>query len=150
MDTLVKLLKDKNLTIGSVESLTGGLFASEITSIPGASKVYKGSIVTYASSEKVNLLHIDPAIIEKYGVVSKEVAELMAKNGREVLDVDLCVSFTGNAGPTCEPGGQPVGKVFIGICGNNFSKTYEFDFKGERNLIRSLSKDKAIELLKEI
>ena len=147
MQRLVNLLKEKELTIGSIESLTGGLFASEITSVPGASKVYKGSIVTYATSEKINLLHIDKDLIDKYGVVSKEVAYEMASKGRKVLDTDLCVSFTGNAGPTCEPGGQPVGKVFIGISDKNITKTYEFDFQGDRNLIRNLSKDKALELL---
>lgn len=147
MERLVSLLKEKGLTIGTIESLTGGLFASELTSIPGVSKVYKGSVITYNVSEKINLLHIDESLINKHGVVSSNVAHLMAENGRKLLNVDICVSFTGNAGPTVEPGGQPVGKVFIGISTKNVTKTYEFDFKGERNLIRKLSKDKAIELL---
>lgn len=136
MKNLVSKLLEKGLTIGSIESLTGGLFASLITSVPGASKVYKGSLVTYAASEKINLLSMDPATIEKYGVVSSEVAFDMARLGREVLGVDIAVSFTGNAGPTTEPGGQPVGKVFIGIAFKDTIVTYEEDFKGERNEIR--------------
>ena len=148
MQRLVNLLKEKGLTIGSIESLTGGLFASEITSIPGASKVYKGSIVTYATSEKINLLHIDKDLIDKYGVVSKEVAYLMAEKGRKVLDTDLCVSFTGNAGPTAMEG-KPVGLIYIGIAIYDKVEVYEFHLSGDRDTIQNEGVNNALKLLEQ-
>ncbi len=111
MQKLVSYLKDKNLTIGSVESMTGGLFAARITSVPGASKVFKGSIVSYSPLIKENVVGVNKETIAKYGVVSKQVAYEMAEKGRKVLDVDICVSITGNAGPTSEPGEAGVGEL---------------------------------------
>lgn len=132
MESLVKLLEKNKLTLGSVESITGGLFASSITDVPGASKVFKGSIVSYAVEEKVNIVGVDLKTIEKYGVVSKEVAEEMAKDGKEKLNVDVCVSFTGNAGPTTEPGGEPVGAVYMAIAFENKVISKKFMFNGMR------------------
>ena len=136
MEELLKLLQAKNLTLGSVESMTGGLFASEFTNVPGASKVFKGSLVTYHVSEKVNLLGISEDLINQFGVVSNEVAYEMAKRGRETLDVDVCVSVTGNAGPTCEPGGKPVGCVFIGLATKEKTLVKELSLDGDREKIR--------------
>jgi PncC family amidohydrolase len=116
-ETLVKELTELNLTIGSIESYTGGLFGKEITDVPGASKVYKGGIIVYTIEEKVRLLGIDPDFIEKNGVVSKAVARELAYKGKEKLNTDIVVSFTGNAGPTkdvCSHGSE-VGEVYIGI-----------------------------------
>jgi len=132
MESLVKLLEKNKLTLGSVESITGGLFASSITDVPGASKVFKGSIVSYAVEEKVNIVGVNSKTIEKYGVVSKEVAEEMAKDGKEKLNVDVCVSFTGNAGPTTEPGGEPVGAVYMAIAFENKVISKKFMFNGMR------------------
>ena len=106
--SVLKALEEKGLTLGSVESLTGGLFASTICSVPGASKVFKGSFVTYATSKKTDFLNINKDFIDKYGVVSKEVAREMAIIGRHGLEVDVCVSFTGNAGPTKEKVRRPL------------------------------------------
>ena len=72
--------------------------------------------MTYAASEKVALLGIDPKVIDEFGVVSKEVAKEMAEYGRKLLNVDVCVSVTGNAGPTVEKGDKQVGEAYIGIC----------------------------------
>ena len=94
-----KVLKEKQLTLGSVESFTGGLFAREITRVPGASKFYKGGLVTYATEEKINVLGVSKDIVNRYGVVSQECAYEMASKGQKLLNVDICVSFTGNAGP---------------------------------------------------
>lgn len=136
MIELVQLLKEKSLTIGSVESMTGGLFASSITSVPGASKVYKGSVVSYSPLIKENVIGVKEETIEKYGVVSKEVAYEMAKKGREVLDVDICVSVTGNAGPTTEPGQAGVGEVYIGISNKEKTIVVKKNFSGSREEIR--------------
>ena len=136
MIELVQLLKEKSLTIGSVESMTGGLFASSITSVPGASKVYKGSVVSYSPLVKENVIGVKEETIEKYGVVSKEVAYEMAKEGREVLDVDICVSVTGNAGPTTEPGQAGVGEVYIGVSNKKNTQVIKKNFSGDREQIR--------------
>ena len=145
MKKLVKVLKEKGLTIGSIESMTGGLFASAITDVPGASKVYKGSIVSYAVEEKINIVKVDQKIINKFTVVSKEVAVEMAKKGRELLNVDVCVSVTGNAGPTCEPGDKPVGEVHVAVATKEFVKPFQIKTSGTRKQIRKL----AVELMEE-
>lgn len=136
MVELVSKLKEKNLTIGSVESMTGGLFASTITSVPGASKVFKGSIVSYSPLVKENVVSVPHALISKYGVVSKPVADAMATNGRKLLNVDICVSVTGNAGPTSEPGEEGVGSVYIGIATKEKTEVYKLSLSGSREEIR--------------
>lgn len=128
MREVLSILRAKELTVGSVESITGGAFSDAITNIPGASEVYKGSIISYAVEEKVKLLGLERELIETHGVVSRAVSEAMAVHGRHVLNVDICVSVTGNAGPTAEPGAYPVGIVFMSIALENkvISKNYLF------------------------
>ena len=133
-------------TLGSVESFTGGLFAETITSVPGASHFYKGGLVTYASEEKNRLLGISYDIIDQYGVVSKEVASLMASNGQKLLNVDYCVSFTGNAGPEAMEG-KPVGLVYIGIAIYDHVEVYEFNLSGDRKTIQKEGVCNALEIL---
>ena len=139
----------KGWTIGSVESFTGGLFAKEVTSVPGASKYYKGTLVTYATSEKERLLGISHDDVEKYGVVSKEIAEQMAVYGKDVLDVDVCISFTGNAGPEAMEG-KPVGEIYIGISTNEKTEVFPYHLQGERFEIQSQAIEIAKELLKKM
>lgn len=137
MKKLLKFLKEHKLTLGSVESMTGGKFAAKFTDIPGSSSVFKGSIISYCSEIKESIVGVNPKTIEKFGVVSKEVAEEMAKKGRKLLNVDICVSVTGNAGPTCEPGGKPAGYYCIGLSckKGTFSKTIQVHKK--RNGVRN-------------
>lgn len=137
MKKILAKFAEKNLTLGSVESMTGGLFAACFTSVPGASKVFKGSIVSYSCEVKNNVVGVDKKNIEKYGVVSAEVAKEMAEKGRKLLGVDVCVSVTGNAGPTAEPGSQPVGCFFVGIAEKNGVKVEKFYKKGKRNTVRN-------------
>lgn len=137
MEQLLKNLSEKNLTIGSVESMTGGLFAAMFTDVPGASKVFKGSVVTYSSEIKSSVVGVSKKTIEKYGVVSEQVAFEMAKKGRKLLNVDLCVSVTGNAGPTCEPGGKEVGVFYIAVATKNEVQVKEVKESGKRNEIRN-------------
>ncbi len=136
MKALFNQLLENGYSLGSVESMTAGLFASTFVKTPGASKVFKGGLVTYAVEEKVKLLGIEENLINYFGVVSKEVAGEMATKGQKVLGVDVCVSVTGNAGPTAEPGGQAVGKTFVGIALKDKKFVFELDFRGNRNKIR--------------
>ena len=131
MNELAQLLINKNISISSVESFTVGNFAAMLGSVPGISKVYKGSLVTYQSITKERLLSIDHQLIEKYGVVSKEIASLMCVNGKAILDSDICVSFTGNAGPDAMEG-KPVGEFYIGLNYLGDISVYRLELSGSR------------------
>lgn len=140
------LFVENGKTLGSVESFTGGLFASTITSISGASKFYKGSFITYATEEKQKLLQIPEETIQQFGVVSKEIAFHMANNGRHLLGVDVCVSFTGNAGPEAMEN-KPVGEVHIGIVSAEKAEIYSLNLQGSREEIRQQAVEFAIKKL---
>lgn len=112
---LVELLTRKGLTIGSVESFTGGLFAKTMTDVSGASKCFKGALVTYSEESKIKLLGMSKEFIDANGLVSWGVAKEMAIKGRRILGTDICVSFTGNAGPEVCPGEASVGEVYLAI-----------------------------------
>ena len=114
MDELASLLIERNISISSVESFTVGGFANMIGSISGISAVYRGSLVSYQTRIKRDVLHIDEKVIDKFGVVSTEVAGLMAIQGQKMFESDICISFTGNAGPLAMEG-KPVGLIYIGI-----------------------------------
>lgn len=139
-------LTKQGKTLGSVESFTGGQFASTITSISGASKFYKGTMVTYATELKALLLGIDNDIINNHGVVSKEVAQLMAEKGREALNVDYCISFTGNAGPDAMEG-KPVGEVYISLAKKDKVITLSLNLSGKRDEIQREGVLKGLELI---
>ncbi|MBQ2070322.1 MAG: CinA family protein [Bacilli bacterium] len=129
-------LQEKSLTLASVESVTGGLFGATITDIPGASKVYVGGIVCYSTELKKKLVGVDPAIIEKHGVVSQQVAVDMVLKARSKLKADIIISCTGNAGPDVEPDGKAVGRVCLGMYYNGYTWGIPLDLKGSREEIR--------------
>ena len=137
MEQLLKAYKEKGLTLGSVESMTGGLFAAKFTEIPGSSAVFKGSIVTYATEEKINIVGVKKETIEKFGVVSEQVAIEMAELGRKLLNVEVCVSVTGNAGPTAEPGEKPVGCFFVAVSSKKGTFVQEYFLSQKRNMVRN-------------
>jgi nicotinamide-nucleotide amidase len=108
-----KLLKN-GLTIGFAESMTGGFSTYQLIQNPGASKVIKGSIIAYSDHEKVHLLGLDPLLISTLSSVSKEVAIEMAKSIQKILNADIGVGITGNAGPTIQEGSHAL-EAFIAI-----------------------------------
>ena len=146
--TINKLFREYGRTLGSVESFTGGIFAREITKVSGASHFFKGALVTYASEEKNRILGISYDVIDEYGVVSKEAAAQMASNGQKLLNVDYCVSFTGNAGPTAMEG-KPVGLIYIGIAIYDKVEVYEFHLSGDRDTIQNEGVNNALKLLEQ-
>ncbi len=152
MEELLALLKERGLTIGSCESLTAGLFTSQLASISGASAVLKGGIVTYQTAVKEQLLGIDHDVIERNGVVSASCAAEMAIKTKELLACDICVSFSGNAGPDVMEG-KPVGRVYCAIACEAKVNTYKLQLSGSRNEIRMQAVMKmtaeVIRLLKE-
>lgn len=144
-----KLFREKGRTLGSVESFTGGLLAKEITSVSGASHFFKGALVTYATEEKNRLLGISYKDIDEFGVVSKEVAAQMASNGKKLLNVDYCVSFTGNAGPSAMEG-KPVGEIHIGVAFLDTAQVHSFNLEGSREEIQNKAIIIAFELLESL
>lgn len=151
MEELAHLLMERSISISSVESFTVGGFANMIGSISGISSVYRGSLVSYQTRIKRDVLHIDDTIIQTYGVVSEEVAGLMAIQGQKMFDCDLCVSFTGNAGPTAMEG-KPVGLIYIGIAYQDKIHTFCFELSGTREEIKKqailLGIEKILNILK--
>lgn len=151
MEDLVRLLIKKNVTISSVESFTVGNFAATLGSVPGVSAVYKGSLVSYQTIIKHQVLGIPQEVIDTYGVVSNEVAGLMCINGQKIFDTDLCISFTGNAGPDAMEG-KKVGLIYIGIAYKDEVHTYEYELEGSRKQIveqaLAIGKMKISEILK--
>jgi PncC family amidohydrolase len=131
-----KLLK-KGLTIGFAESMTGGGLCAELIKIPGASHVTPGGIIAYNEEQKTTLLKVDQNILKSYGVVSKEVANHMARNIRDILQVDIGISITGNAGPKLQIDSKEL-EAFIG-----------FSYQREETFIHitfdSLTREEAIE-----
>jgi nicotinamide-nucleotide amidase len=132
---LVNLLREKRLTLGVVESATGGLISHLITNVPGASDVYLGSITSYSNDVKIRVVGVKAATIEKYGAVSAQVARQMAAGGRKVLGVDICVADTGIAGPAGATPGKPVGLFYFGLshAGGTFSRKHLFNGTREEN-----------------
>ncbi len=133
---LLDVLSEKGLTLGSVESFTGGLFAEEFTQLEGASKVFKGGLVTYSKESKVDLLGIPEEYINENGAVSWEVCQQMALKGAKVLKTDVTVAFTGNAGPGKEEGKAGVGETYSAIVYNGQIWPIPLNLEKERNEMR--------------
>ena len=122
----------KLLTIGTVESATGGRIADRITNIPGSSDYFKGSVVAYSNEVKIALLGVKKGTIENYGAVSEQTALEMAQGGRKLLEVAVCVSDTGIAGPSGAAIGKPVGLFYLGLAAGDKSLTQKHIFHGDR------------------
>lgn len=148
---IAKLLTEKQMTLGTAESFTGGKIAQQLTSMPGASSYFKGSVVSYATETKIKLLHVPEDVINKYSVVSEEVAVTMAKNVKNILGTDFSIATTGNAGPTKGDSDAEVGTVFIAISTPQHTFAQKFTMGNHRERIVQKSLNKAFELLlKEI
>ncbi|GGO93036.1 competence damage-inducible protein A [Nocardioides phosphati] len=147
---LVATLQVRGETVATAESLTGGLVAGALTAAPGASKVYVGGVVTYATHAKEELLAVPPAIIEDHGVVSAPCAEAMAAGVRRLLGTTFGVATTGVAGPETQEG-KAVGTVFVGLAGPGgvVSVQLDLDSSQDRVAIREETVEAALALLLE-
>ena len=132
---IINKLLENNITISFAESCTGGALASTLTKIPGVSKIFKGSFVTYSIEYKHKYLGVKYKTINNYGVVSKEVALEMVKGLSKKTSANICSSVTGNAGPSKGDPNAPVGKVFVGLVCNGSTNSYELSLDGEREEI---------------
>lgn len=135
--SLVRALSSSGLRIACAESCTGGLLAELITSVPGASVPFWGSVVSYREDAKTKLLGVGSELLAKFGAVSEETAKAMALGVSILSGADLSISTTGFAGPGGGEPGKPVGTVWIGICrGSGEASAFPFRFEGDRNTIR--------------
>ena len=139
-ESVIKLLREKNMTFSAAESCTGGELAKRFTDMPGASAFFKGGVVTYTNEAKAKLLGIDPALIEEKGAVSYEVAKVMAENVRALLGTDIGVGVTGLAGPDGD-GVHEVGTVFVSLAveGETFVKELHMGAMRTRSFIRRMA-----------
>jgi len=146
-EQVAKLLVQNQKTLATAESCTGGKIAEVITSAPGASAFFKGSIISYATEVKQDVLNVDEELIKKYGAVSEEVAYAMAEGVQKLLKTDFAVTTTGNAGPTKGDQNVEVGTVCMALASPNSIKTYTFTFGNHRTRVIQKSVNKAFELL---
>jgi nicotinamide-nucleotide amidase len=151
MKELVKILNKKKLKIAFAESCTGGMLASEITSISGASKVFGLGLVTYSNQAKINILKVKKSIIKKYGAVSPECCQAMIKNLAKISKAQINVSITGIAGPNGGTKLKPVGLVYIGVRKNNKIFISKNVFKEKnRKAIQKTTITKTLKIIKSI
>ena len=151
MKSLVKILIKKKLKIAFAESCTGGLLASSITSISGASKIFNLGLITYSNQAKIKFLKVNKNIIKKYGAVSHECCLAMVNNLSKISKANINVSITGIAGPKGGTKQKPVGLVYIGIKKGNKTQINKCFFKSrKRSSIQKASVKKALNLVLKI
>ena len=143
------LLRQKRLTLGVVESATGGLISHLVTNVPGSSDYYKGSVTAYSNETKVKVVGVKAETIDKYGAVSSQVAEEMARGGREVLAADVCIADTGIAGPSGDTLGKPAGLFYIGLSHRKGTYSQKHNFGGGREQNKRRAAEAALSWLKE-
>jgi len=148
-EVVAKLITAKGFTLATAESFTGGKIAQQITAIPGASAYFKGSLISYATETKIEVLDIPKSIIEEYSVVSEAVVMAMAENVQKLLKTDFAIATTGNAGPTKGDSDADVGTVYIGIASPNGVFAHKFMMGNHRERIVQKSVNKAFELLQK-
>ncbi len=148
MKSLVKILIKKKLKISFAESCTGGLLASSITSVSGASKIFNLGLITYSNQAKIKFLKVNKNVIRKYGAVSHECCLAMVNNLSSISKANINVSITGIAGPNGGTEQKPVGLVYIGIKKGNKTQINKCFFKNRtRSSIQKAAVNKALKLV---
>jgi len=137
------------LTIGAAESATGGRISDRLTDIPGSSDYFKGSVVAYSNRVKTALLGVERTTIESHGSVSEQTAREMAQGGRKLLDVDICVSDTGIAGPSGATPEEPLGLFYLGLAAEDESLSQKHAFSGNREKNKRDAAEAALDMLKQ-
>ena len=145
---VIKLLTKKKLKISFVESCTGGLLSSSVTSISGSSKVFTIGLISYSNQSKIKILKVPKKLIVKYGAVSYETCLSMVKNLNKISKTNISVSITGVAGPNGGTKQKPVGLVFIGIKKGNKILVKKYLFKNKKRIsIQKSTVYKALNLI---
>ncbi|MSO95339.1 MAG: nicotinamide-nucleotide amidohydrolase family protein [Thermoleophilia bacterium] len=147
-ELVLQSLREQGRTLGTAESCTGGIVAARLTSVGGASDVFRGSIVAYGNEIKTGALGVPDSLLAEHGAVSAEVAASMAHGARERLGVDVAVSVTGVAGPAGGTPEKPVGLVFLHVVGPTGDLSLRIELPGDRHLVRARSAVTALHLLR--
>jgi nicotinamide-nucleotide amidase len=147
-EVIVKLLMKRGQTVAIAESCTGGLLANRITNVPGASNVFVAGYVCYANQAKVDMLNVDPKLIEKHGAVSEPVAGALAEHARGCTRSNYALATTGIAGPAGGSAEKPVGTVYIAIAAADETVVKKFFFPTDRETFKQLATQVALELLR--
>lgn len=147
-EAVLAMMRERELTLTTAESITGGMLSARLTNVPGASDVFKQGLVTYCNRAKRKLLDVKKTTLKDYGAVSEKTAREMAKNGAFITGSDVCVSLTGLAGPAAEEE-KPVGLVYVACSYNGKVTVQEYHLKGERAKIRESAVVKALTMLRE-
>ena len=143
------LLKDRGLTVGTAESCTGGLLAKLLTDLPGSSALFRGGVVSYTNGVKAGLLGVPQDLLDRYGAVSPQVAEAMARGAKAALGCDIALSTTGVAGPDADDRGNPIGLVYLGLAWGDQCQVTEFHAGPvERERVRRQAAQTALDLLR--
>ena len=145
---VLPLMKEQGLTLACAESCTGGLIAKRFTELSGASAVFRGGVVSYATEVKETVLGVDHTLLETQGAVAEETARQMAQGARRVLGADYAVSVTGVAGPNADERGNPVGLVYIGIAWEGGDHVRTVHIPGDRARVRTFAANHAFDLLR--
>jgi len=143
------LLRKNKLTLGVIESATGGLISHRITDVSGSSDYYKGSVTAYSNEVKIELVAVAEQTIREYGAVSSKTAEEMAEGGRRLLAADICLSDTGIAGPTGATPEKPLGLFYIGLSFRGGTRSQRYVFHGSREEIKHSAAEAALKMLRE-
>jgi len=149
-EKVFKLCLKKNFKLSFAESCTGGLLSSLITSFPNSSKIFISGFITYSDLSKQKMIGVKSKTLKKYGAVSKEVAVEMVNGIWNKNKANIALSITGIAGPTGQKKNKKVGLVYIGIKSKKGIQINEFDFKGNREKIRLVSVEKAIDMISSV
>ena len=147
LDKIFDFFLINNLSLSTVESVTGGKLSNSIIKKAGASKFFKGSLVTYSIESKINILQIDKDLMYKFSPVSKEISYEMVKSGKKILNTDYCISTTGNAGPSTNDDFSKVGQIFISIATPQKIITEQLSLNGSREEIIEIIVEKSHKLL---
>jgi nicotinamide-nucleotide amidase len=148
-EIVVRLLTKRNQTLATAESCTGGLIANRITNVPGASSVFIAGYVCYANQAKINMLDVDPKLVEKHGAVSESVARALAENARACAGSNYALATTGVAGPTGGSPEKPVGTVYVGLASADLETIVKrFFFPTDRESFKQLAAQSALDLLR--
>jgi PncC family amidohydrolase len=144
------LLREKEWTISTAESCTGGLVGSFLTSVPGSSDYFIGGVIAYSNEIKTDLLSVSPSTLKKFGTVSEETVGEMANGVKKLLKTDVGISISGIAGPTGGTEKKPVGTVALGVDIPQKIITNMVHLEGNRNNIRKSAAIKLLEVLKNL
>jgi nicotinamide-nucleotide amidase len=144
-----KMLQKQQKTIATAESCTGGQIAASLTAVAGASNYFKGSVVSYATETKINVLGISESLIKEFSVVSAEVASAMALSVKKIMDTDYAIATTGNAGPSKGDENAELGSVFIALATPNEVIVEEFNFGQPREKVIDRAVIKSLEIVKK-